>query len=215
MWQQQYEALNVGDREEFTRLVNLLLARNFILRDRYGTKERSMKINHDYRFVERHIDLFREYLRVSGWELQKDNNYGVIALYNRYETNRHRLNKNITIMLYILRLVYEEEREKLSLKREIVTKVSHMVEKMVNLGLVEKKPSNKDLYEAFGFLRRFNIIDKVEGDFADPDTGIIIYPSILFIVTNDKISEIYEIALSGEEDAEEEQEETDDMEEEQ
>ncbi|MDD2497049.1 MAG: DUF4194 domain-containing protein [Desulfitobacteriaceae bacterium] len=207
MWQDEYEKLNTSEKEEFTRLVNLLLARSFILRDTYIRREKAMKINHDYRFLERHFDLFKKYLAISGWELEKDNNYGVIALYNRYEINRARVNKNITIILYVLRLIYDEGREKLSLKREIITKVSAVVEKMISLGITGKKPANQDLQEAFSFLKRFNIIEKVEGDFTNPETTIIIYPSILFVVTNEKITEIYDL-LGMEEEEENWEEDT-------
>ncbi|MGI6065402.1 MAG: DUF4194 domain-containing protein [Bacillota bacterium] len=200
MWLDEYEKLNTTEKEEFTRLVNLLLARTFILRDIYIRREKTMKINHDYRFLERHFDLFKKYLAISGWELEKDNNYGVIALYNRYEINRARVNKSITIILYVLRLIYDEGREKLSLKREIITKVSAVVEKMISLGITGKKPANQDLKEAFSFLKRFHIIEKVEGDFTNPETSIIIYPSILFVVTNEKITEIYDLLGMDEEE---------------
>lgn len=207
MWQEEYNKLSHSDKEEFSRIVNLLLVKTFVLRDKYSSKDQSSKINHDYRFIERNYDLIRIYLKISGWELQKDNNYGVIALYNYYDLNRTRVDKNTTTMLYLLRLIYEEEREKLSLKKEVLIKVSSVLEKMFSLGLVSRKPSNKDLAEAFTFLRRFNIIDKINGDFTDPDATIIIYPSILFIVPNDKLSEIYDITQEDEVEADLEDEE--------
>lgn len=207
MWQEEYNKLSHSDKEEFSRIVNLLLVKTFVLRDKYSSKDQSSKINHDYRFIERNYDLIRIYLKISGWELQKDNNYGVIALYNYYDLNRTRVDKNTTTMLYLLRLIYEEEREKLSLKKEVLIKVSSVLEKMFSLGLVSRKPSNKDLAEAFTFLRRFNIIDKINGDFTDPDATIIIYPSILFIVPNDKLSEIYDMTQEDEVEADLEDEE--------
>lgn len=206
MWFDEYEQLTHTEKEEFIRTANQLLSRTFIIRDRYNSREKRLKLNPDYRFIERHLEIFRQYLRLSGWELQKDNNYGVIALYNRFELNRAYLDKRTTIILYILRLIYEEKREKLSLKREIITRVGEVVEKMINLGLADKKPSNKDLLNAFGALRRYQIIDRLDSDLTQPETGIIIYPSILFIVTNEKISEIYEL-IGIETDDEEELEE--------
>jgi len=209
MWVDDYEQLTHSEREEFMQAANQLLSKTFIVRDRYSGKENCLKLNPDYRFIERHMDLFRQYLRLSGWELQKDNNYGVIALYNRLELNRAHLNKRTTIILYVLRLIYEEKREKLSLKKEIVTRVGEVVEKMINLGLTDKKPSNKELADAFAALRRHQIIDRLDSDLSQPETGIIIYPSILFVVTNEKISEIYRLA----EDYAQETDEEEDMEE--
>ncbi len=211
MWLDDYEQLTHTEKEEFMQTANQLLSKTFVVRDRYSSREKCLRLNPDYRFIERHLELFRQYLRLSGWELQKDNNYGVIALYNRLELNRARLNKRTTIILYILRLIYEEKREKLSLKKEIITRVGEVVEKMINLGLTDKKPSNKDLIDAFGALRRHQIIDRLDSDVTQPETGIIIYPSILFVVTNEKINEIYELAeayqeeMDNEEDIQEEE----------
>lgn len=207
MWLDEYEQLTHTEKEEFIRIANQLLSRTFIVRDRYSSKDKCLKLNPDYRFIERHLELFRQYLRLSGWELQKDNNYGVIALYNRFDLNRARLDKRTTLILYVLRLIYEEKREKLSLKREITTSVGEVVEKMINLGLIDKKPPNRDLLNAFGALSRYQIIERLESDVTQPETGIIIYPSILFVVTNEKISEIYELAGADANDEEEDTEE--------
>jgi hypothetical protein len=193
MWQEEYTKLNSGEKEEFTRILNYLMARTFVLRDKYDDEEKKTRISLEYRFIERYFELYREYFKVGGWELQKDSNYGVISLYNSYGTNRTRLDKITTLILYTLRLIYEEEREKLSLKREILTNVGDVIKKMINLGLVNKKPSDRDISSAFSLLKNFNIIDRTEGRFEDPETQVIVYPSILFIVTNDKVASIYEL----------------------
>lgn len=138
MWFDEYEQLTHTEKEQFILTANQLLSKTFIIRDKYSPKEKRLKLNPDYRFIERHLELFRRYLRLSGWELEKDNNYGVIALYNRFELNCFHLNKRTTIILYILRLIYEEKREKLTLKREITTNVGEVVGKMINLGLIDK-----------------------------------------------------------------------------
>lgn len=193
MWQEEYGKLNSGEKEEYSRILNLLMSKTFVLRDKFDDRERKTRISAEYRFLERNFELFREYFKIGGWELVKDSNYGVISLFNTYGTNRARLDKITTLFLYTLRLIYEEEREKLTLKRDILTNVGDVIKKMINLGLVSKKPSDKDIMASFSLFKNFNIIDKVEGRFEDPETQIIVYPSILFIVTNDKISSIYEM----------------------
>lgn len=200
MWQEEYNKLSLSDREEYTRLLNLIMSKTFVLRDRFDAKEKSSRISRDYRFIERYFEIFREYFKVAGWELQKDNNYGVISLYNINGINRMRLDKFTTSILYSLRLIYEEEREKLTLKKDIMTTVSDIIKKMISLNIINRKPSDKDIIGAFSILRNFNIIDKLKGSFEDPETVIIIYPSILFIVTNEKIANIY--SIMGEEEDE-------------
>lgn len=192
MWTEAWEKLTERDKEEFTRIINLLLSKTFILRDEYEPKSKSMTINKDFRFVERHHSLIQEYLNIAGWHIQNDSYRGVIAIYNRYGTNRYRLNKQTTYFIYTLRLIYEESKEKLVLGKQCITTVGEMVEKMFYLGLVDKKPPDTSLREGLSILKRFNIIDKIEGDWTNADTRLVIYPSVEMIVSNEKISKIYE-----------------------
>ena len=100
MWTELYDKLTGGEKEEFKRILNLALSRTFIVRDVYDPKEGMMKVNPDYRFIERNFELFLEYLDFAGWSLDKDSNYGVITLSNNYEYNRVRLDRNTTMLLY-------------------------------------------------------------------------------------------------------------------
>ncbi|NLO83534.1 MAG: DUF4194 domain-containing protein [Clostridiales bacterium] len=211
MWAEVYEKLSNSEKEEFRRLLNLLLSRTFIVRDVYDPKEGMMRVNPEYRFIERNYTLFSEYLWYSGWSLHKDSQYGIIALLNTYEYNRIRLNRNTTLILFILRLIFEEEREKVTLRKEVLTTTGHIVHKMLTLGLMKKKPSDRELIEALRKLAYHNIIQKLEGRWEDPENKLLILPSILFVVTNEKISRIYETLENEEEptDVEEEYEEND------
>ena len=192
MWIESYERLTNSEKEEFKRLLSSLLAHTFLIRDIYDPKEGLMKVNPEYRFVERNYELFVEYLGFGGWSLQKDSNYGVIALTNVYEYNRVRLDRNTTLILYTLRLIFEEEREKVTLRNEILTTVAQTVHKMIALGLVKKKPSDKDLTEAFRQLENYHVIQKIAGSWEEAETKFLILPSILFIITNEKISKLSE-----------------------
>ena len=69
----------------------------------------------------------------------------MIFLSSSYEFNRVKLDKATTLMLYVLRLIYEEEREKLSLSRDIFTTTGDLVHKMLSLGVIKRKPANLTL----------------------------------------------------------------------
>ncbi len=198
MWNGLYEKLNNSDKEEFRRIVNVLLSRTFMIRDIYDAREGMIKINPEYGFVERNYELFTDYLFYSGWRIQKDSSYGVISLINEYEYNRVKLNKGTTLILYTLRLIFEEEREKISLRNEILTTTGQMVHKMITLGVVPRKPSDRDLADGLRQLAHHNIIEKLEGPWEKADTKLLILPSILFVITNEKISRIYETLENGE-----------------
>ena len=60
------------------------------------------------------------------------------------------------------------------------------------LNLLEKKLSDKSLGEGLSTLREFNLIDRLEGEWTDPETQLVIYPSVLLAVNEAQIRQLYE-----------------------
>lgn len=192
MFEEKFGKLGSSEQEQFKSIVNFLLASTFLNQLSYDFEENMRKTNRDYLFVERNFELFSEYLSYAGFRLNRDDNYGVIYLSSDFDPTRQRFGKTTTVILFTLRLIYEEEREKLSLAREIFTSTSDVVNKMISLGIMTKKPSDRQLAESFRLLARFQVIDKTAGAWEDPSTRILILPTILFMVTNERISAILE-----------------------
>lgn len=197
-WFELYEKIGVSDKEEFKRLANLLLSKTFIVRDYFDQKEMIMKVSHEYRFFERHFELFAGYLSYSGWEVRKDNQYGVISIENIYDYNRIKLDKFSTLMLYTLRLIFEEERERVTLRNEIATTTVRVIHKMLALNIVKRRPPYKDIVDSLRLLSNHNIVQKISGDWIEEEAKILILPSILFVVSNERISKMHEIIESEE-----------------
>ena len=207
MFEEKFEKLNMTEQASFKRIVNWLLAHTYLLQGCYVFEDHMKRTNPDYVFVERNFELFQEYLEYAGFRLERDSNYGVICLASEYEFNRVRLDKMTTLMLYVLRLIYEEEREKLSISSDIFTTTGDLVHKMISLGILKKKPSNIALRDSLRMLNRFQIIEKVDGFWEAADTKFLILPTILFIVTNERISNMYQL-IDEEEQTEDEETET-------
>ena len=193
MFEEKFEKLNMTEQESFKRIINWMLAHTFLLQDNYVFDDSMKRTNPDYLFVERNFELFEEYLEYSGFRLERDSNYGVIFLSSTYEFNRVRLDKMTTLMIYVLRLIYEEEREKLSLSRNIFTSTGDLIHKMISLGVIKKKPANQAMRDSLRMLNRFRIVEKPEGSWEDADTKLLILPTILFIVTNERISNMHRL----------------------
>lgn len=211
MFEEKYEKLSMAEQEAFKRIVNWMLAHTFLLQDNYVFDDSMKRTNPDYLFVERNFELFEDYLEYSGFRLERDTNYGVIFLSSTYEFNRVKLDKMTTLMIYVLRLIYEEEREKLSLSRNIFTSTGDLIHKMISLGVIKKKPANQVMRDSLRTLNRFRIVEKPEGSWEDADTKLLILPTILFIVTNERIGNMYRLLEEepGEMSQEDEDEETD------
>lgn len=208
MFEEAFEKLNLTEQEAFHRIVNWLLAHTYLLQGTYAFEDNMNRTNPDYLFVERNFELFQDYLEYAGFRLERDSNYGVIFLSSSYEFNRIKLDKATTLMLYVLRLIYEEEREKLSLSRDIFTTTGDLVHKMLSLGVIKRKPANLTLRDSLRTLNRFRIVEKVDGPWENADTRLLILPTILFIVTNERISNMYQL-IDEEETAEHEETEED------
>lgn len=192
MWMDDYQRFSDRDKEQFTRLINLLLDKTFLLRERVDPREKTLIIDRDYRFLERFFSVFQGYLALAGWELNMDGQLGVAALSNRYGTNRYRLNKFETYFLLVLRLIYLEESEKMTLRRDVVSTVRDLLEKMSLLNLLEKKLADKNLAEGLSTLREFNLLDRVGGEWTDLETKLVIYPSVLLAVSDAQIQQLYD-----------------------
>lgn len=193
MFEEKFEKFSMTEQETFKRIINWLLAHTYLLQGNYVFDDGMKRTNPDYLFVERQFELFQDYLEYSGFHLERDSNYGVIFLSSAYEYNRVKFDKVTTLMLYVLRLIYEEEREKLSLSRDIFTSTGDLVHKMLSLGVIKKKPSNLALRDSLRMLNRFRVIEKSEGSWEAADTRLLILPTILFIVTNERISNMYKL----------------------
>ena len=185
-----YVDLSSGDKALFRKAVNALLFHTFITLYVYDAEEGRRKTNPEYLFADRCFPLLEEYLSVMGIILRRDENYGVIYASPDECGTRERLDKFTTQLIYMLRLIYDEERDKLSLSADVVISLAAIVQRMISLSLFQKKPSNDVLRQSIRKLLNFRIISRLSGSIEKGDAKYIIHPTILFIVTNEKIATI-------------------------
>lgn len=192
MWNETYDALSNYEKGEFRRLCNYLLSHTYLVRDVYRPDKQWMESSSDYRFVNRQFECMRDYFILSGWKLEKDDNYGVISLFNIFDHNRLRMDRFTTLFLYTCRLIYEEGREQGDNLQIVRTDTGSIVEKMRVLGLLDKgRTTQKERIEAQRTLSHFNIIEKTESTAWHADgNGVLILPSILSIISNQSINDM-------------------------
>jgi len=214
MWNEQYEALSTYEKGEFRRLANYLLSHTYMVRYEYQPSQQMTLPNVNYQTSARLFTVMRDYFAVTGWQLEKDDNYGIISLINIYEHNRLRIDRFTTLFLYSCRLIYEEEREQASSFHTVKTDTQTVVEKMQMLGLLDKgKTTQKERVEAQRTLAHYNIIQKLESAaWSNDGNQILILPSILSIISNqginDMMTELEELRVEGSEETVQEQEDS-------
>ena len=192
MWSERYETLTSYEKGEFRRISNYLLSHTYMVRYEYQPSAQMTLPNSDYQMASRIFPLLQEYFSVTGWQLEKDDNYGIMFLFNLYDHNRLRIDRFTTLFLYTCRLVYEEEREQANSFHTVRTDTQTIVEKMRMLGLLDKgKTTQKERIDAQRTLAHYNIIQKMESSAWNSEGNqILVLPSILSIVSNRGINDM-------------------------
>lgn len=108
-----FEGMLQKDRDEFRRVCNKLISMCFIIRRNEATKS-------EYYFILRTRDVFLRYLDVLRYTLEINEDYGVIQLVNRENYNHLNLKLNDSIILLILRILYDGKKRELSLTDVVV-----------------------------------------------------------------------------------------------
>ena len=155
--------------EQFKSVCNQLLSRTYIVRTIYQPGKGRVD-NPDYLFLSRHYEAVQEYLSLLDWDLRRDELNGYFYVLNTDEANRCNLNKKETAILLALRLIYEENMERLGLEQDAVCTVRDVLEKVVtDYPVFPAKPNMEEVKRAFTVLENHSVIQP--GQLQDRNTA--------------------------------------------
>lgn len=174
-FEELYEQLNDKEKALFSETVNRLLARTFLVFEREEDRR-------CYRFVERHLTLFQQYLDLARWDLFHDRQLAVLQLYNRDERNRRNFTIQETIFLFILRLLYDGKRRELRLTEQVFVTGQEIQEKYLALGIKQRLPAREDMQRILRLFSAFSLLDLKRGHWRDPEALYLLYPSLLLVL---------------------------------
>lgn len=203
MWLEKYQKLSSIDRDKFGELANELLNKNFILAYHYDNKNRVRRPNSNYNFIVRNFEIFENYFGMTHYKLERDDNYHVISLSNELGYNHQKMDKYTTLFLLTLRLMYDEAKEQAATSEVVYTTTSQIIYKMIDLKLIDKKPTIKSTVDVLRFMASHNIITKIDKSFDDFSANLVILPTILFVISNEKINAIFQIMFKRDENGNE------------
>ena len=196
---------SVRELEQFKAICNQLLSRTYLVRTIFQPGKGRVD-NPDYLFLSRHFEAVQDYLSLLDWDLRRDDLNGFFYVLNTDEANRCNLNKRETAILLALRLIYEENMERLGLEQDAVCTVRDVLEKVVtDYPIFPAKPNMDEVKRALNLLENHSVIQRIEGRFNQTSCTIAILPTILSAVSGEKLNLV--VSALRKEEADEETEE--------
>ncbi len=173
------EKMTVTQQQQFQDTANKLLQSTFLSRDKRNNKEA-------YYFLMSYKDLFDEFFKILGLEITLDMPTGSVMLSGATNAFSLKLRRDETIVLLILRLLYNEKMKDTSLNENIVCAISDIHEKYDYLE-IKRKLNKTDLISAIRLFRKYNLIE-VTGDIQSSSTKLVILPTILMAINTEDIT---------------------------
>src|SRR5919108_1713301 len=187
---EEYNRLSPNEQAQFAEAIRRLLADGLIWRE----EESERRI---YHFIARRASSIRDYLSVAGWELRHDERLGIFQVTHSEGAHRRRLNRDTTIWLLLLRLIYAEKRERLevALTRYPVVAVGEVIQRYSEFfpgQTVRKKGSLEDALRALHNLKLIRAAGGGAPRVNDADQLIELLPTLESVVPASEVSAIAE-----------------------
>lgn len=180
-----FDGMSQKDQDQFRRVCARLMSMCFICKRNENTRQ-------DYYYILRQRPALEEYLGVLGLSLEISEQYGVVQLTSREGVGHVSLKLADSVVLLILRILYDEKKRELSLT-DVVINVGDIQEKYLSMKVRNKQMDKTTLNNALRTLRRYNIIQLLDRDMTQEDARILIYDSILMAVRVEDIQRVSEL----------------------
>ena len=180
-----FEGMIQKDQDEFRKIMNRLMSTGFILRRKEQTKS-------DYYFILRHRSVFERYLDVLSYQIDINEEYGVIQLLNRENYNHLQLTMHESIILLILRILFDEKKRELSLT-DVVVNMGDIQEKYLSMQIRIEQIGKTVMVNALKKFRRYSLVELLDGNNIREESRVLIYDSIMMAVRVDDIKRVSEL----------------------
>jgi len=173
------------DIDEFKRVCNKLISICFLCKG-------SLVNRSDYYFAIKYRREIAEYMEVLGYRLEVNEEYGVVQLTNPQNFNRLNLKLYESVILLILRILFDEKKREISLSDEVIVNLGDIQDKFMSLQIRDKMIDKTTMRNALSVFRRFQLIELLDRDMASEESRVLIYDSILMAVRVEDIKQAYE-----------------------
>lgn len=180
-----YSELTIKEKENFKKVCNKLLSTCLICKQKEDTRG-------DYYFVEGHLEAINSYFKPLGFEVELNKTIKSAQLINKFGINKYNFKLIESITLLILRILYSEKMQELSLSQNVIVEIEELQSRFIALGFKDRLMDKTLLRQSLSTLKKFNIIDTLDRDMTLSESRILVYPTILMVVRSENIDAVYE-----------------------
>jgi hypothetical protein len=116
-------------------------------------------------------------------------NEKVIQLKSVENYNHFNLKLNESIVLLLLRKIYATKSREISLHENIIVTVEEVHDAVSEIGFLNRRMNKTDFREIIRLFKRFSLLENI-GSLDSDDTMLVLFPSILFAVPYEDITQI-------------------------
>jgi hypothetical protein len=173
-------------RREVPRVMNRLLGGTFLYQEDEASKE-------DYYLVYRHRQIFEALLALSGFVLLHDDYHRIFQVVSDFSYCRQRYKLDETLMITVLRKLYEEQSERLSLAADPVVAIGEVREEYRTITGKERALGITQYEDILKRLKRLGLVEPLNGrtlDVRDSEARLRLRGSVSMILPVQTVDEM-------------------------
>lgn len=179
---EQFKLLSETEKNNFSRLVNILQNQTFIIHDKESDRA-------DYLFLFRHRDLFSPFFEIIDYEFVYDAPNQLFYVKTLQNRNRFAFHKFETALLLILRELYYVKKKEVTSEVKVIVSLEDIMGKLRTTQIFKEEKKLTNYEDAMRLFRRYKLIDFVAKK-VDETTNFEILPSIQILIPQDKLEDI-------------------------
>jgi Domain of unknown function (DUF4194) len=173
-------------QRDLPRVINRILGQVFLYQDKDDDKD-------DYYFIHRHREACETALELAGYNLLHDDYHRIFQVISEYSYCRARYKLDETLMITVLRKLYEERIEHLSLAQDPVVTIGEVREEYRTITGKERDLGIIQYETLLRHLRSLGLIDTLDGrtiDVRDSEARLRLRGSVRLILPVQTVDEL-------------------------
>lgn len=176
-----FQELSDSEREKVREAINRLLEVNLLV------KERDREV---FAVIRRNRPLLDPYFRFLGWELTVDERHECVYLHMQDSRLRKRLDRDQTVWLLVLRLLYEEKRQGLSLSDFPMVTLYEIRSKYETFRLEWINRTTLD--KLIRLCVQFHLVEPLDEDTRSDDARFKLFHTWMYVIQADEMKQLTE-----------------------